>query len=59
MYIFLFRDYGREPIEPIDILLVRCESFLPGVVNRAKEFASNLESFVVCKRTERRMPREY
>lgn len=49
MYIFLFRDYRREPTEPVDILLVLCESFLPGVVNRAKEFASNLESFVVCR----------
>lgn len=59
MYIFLVRDYRRESVEPIDVLLVRCESFLPDVVNRAKEFASNLESFVVCKRTERRMLREY
>ena len=59
MYIFLVRDYRRESVEPIDVLLVRCESFLPDVVNRAKEFASNLESFVACKRTERRMLREY
>lgn len=43
------QDYRREPI---DILRVRCESFLSGVVNRAKEFASNLELSVVCERTE-------